>query len=174
MVSPRARKALHRVHQHTNRILSADFEGNSVTTIMSVYSPTNMAPIEEVERFYNYLRTAIHHVPAHNFLIILGDYNARLGQEDAAFTYHDNTNCNGAQLAAFLTEHDLLAANTLFRKRMGKRWTFQDRATSQLDYIMVRRKWRKSILNAEFYSTFDSVELQSLCGRDKAAPELEG
>ncbi|KAJ8418922.1 hypothetical protein AAFF_G00004210 [Aldrovandia affinis] len=27
----------------------------------------------------------------------------------------------------------------------------------QLDYILVRRKWRKSILNAESYSTFDSV-----------------
>ncbi|KAJ8335845.1 hypothetical protein SKAU_G00391870 [Synaphobranchus kaupii] len=43
---------------------------------------------------------------------------------------------------------------------MGKRWTFQDRATSmlrQLDYILVRCKWRNSILNAEPYSTFNSV-----------------
>ncbi|KAJ8361779.1 hypothetical protein AAFF_G00422150 [Aldrovandia affinis] len=89
-----------------------------------------------------------------------GDFNARLGPEDAPFTYHTNTNRNGEHLAALLTEHELLAANTLFRKRMGKRWTFQDRATSmrrQLDYILVRRKWRKSILNAESYSTFDSV-----------------
>ena len=160
MVSPQARKALRRVHPHTNRILSADFEGNPVTTVMSVYSPTNVAPIEEVEKFYDDLRTAIHHVPAHNFLIILGDFNARLGPEDAPFTYHTNTNRNGEHLAALLTEHELLAANTLFRKRMGKRWTFQDRASSmrrQLDYILVRRKWRKSILNAESYSTFDSV-----------------
>ena len=58
MVSPRARKALRRVHSHTNRILSADFEGNPVTTVMSVYSPTNVAPIEEVEKFYDDLRTA--------------------------------------------------------------------------------------------------------------------
>ncbi|KAJ8389331.1 hypothetical protein AAFF_G00120390 [Aldrovandia affinis] len=89
-----------------------------------------------------------------------GDFNARLGPEDAPFTYHTNTNRNGEHLAALLTERRLLAANTLFRKRMGKRWTFQDRATSmrrQLDYILVRRKWRKSILNAESYSTFDSV-----------------
>ncbi|KAJ8403068.1 hypothetical protein AAFF_G00359840 [Aldrovandia affinis] len=89
-----------------------------------------------------------------------GDFNARLGPEDAPFTYHTNTNRNGEHLAALLTEHELLAANTLFRKRMGKRWTFQDRATSmrrQLDYILVRKKWRKSILNAESYSTFDSV-----------------
>ncbi|KAJ8401509.1 hypothetical protein AAFF_G00384280 [Aldrovandia affinis] len=155
MVSPRARKALRRVHPHTNRMLSADFEGSPVTTVMSVYSPTNVALIEELERFYDDLRTAIHHVPAHNFLIILGDFNARLGPEDAPFTYHTNTNRNGEHLAALLTKHELLAANTLFRKRMGKRWTFQDRATSmrrQLDYILVRKKWRKSILNAESYS----------------------
>jgi hypothetical protein len=44
--------------------------------------------------------------------------------------------------------------------RMGKRWTFQGRASGmlrQLDYIHVRLKWRSSILNAEPYSTFNSV-----------------
>ncbi|KAJ3591155.1 hypothetical protein NHX12_009102 [Muraenolepis orangiensis] len=160
MVSPRARRALRRVQQHTDRILVADFEGNPVTTVMSVYSPTNAAPVEDVEKFYDELRTAIHHVPAHNFLVMLGDFNARLGPEDAPFTYHNNTNRNGEYLSALLTEHELLAANTLFRKRMGKRWTFQDRASGmlrQLDYILVRRKWRSSVLNAESYSTFDSV-----------------
>ncbi|KAJ3593132.1 hypothetical protein NHX12_005469 [Muraenolepis orangiensis] len=139
MVSPRARRALRRVQQHTDRILVADFEGNPVTTVMSVYSPTNAAPVEDVEKFYDELRTAIHHVPAHNFLVILGDFNARLGPEDAPFTYHNNTNRNGEYLSALLMEHELLAANTLFRKRMGKRWTFQDRASGmlrQLDYIL--------------------------------------
>ncbi|KAJ8397433.1 hypothetical protein AAFF_G00439820 [Aldrovandia affinis] len=127
---------------------------------MVVYSPTNVAPVEEVEKFYEDLRTTVRDVPAHNFLAILGDFSARLGPDDTPFTYHDSTNRNGEHLAALLTEHELLAANTLFRKRMGKRWTFQDRATGmtrQLDYILVRRKWRTSILNAESYSTFDSV-----------------
>ncbi|KAJ8384488.1 hypothetical protein AAFF_G00205090 [Aldrovandia affinis] len=156
LLSPRARKALRRVHQHTDRILIADFDGNPVV----MYSPTNVAPVEEVEKFYEDLRTTVRDVPAHNFLAILGDFNARLGPEDAPFTYHDSTNRNGEHLAALLMEHELLAANTLFRKRMGKRWTFQDRATGmtrQLDYILVRRKWRTLILNAESYSTFDSV-----------------
>ena len=74
-------------------------------------------------------------------------------------TYQRSTS-NGESLATLLMKHELLAANTLFRKRMGKRWTFQDRATGlvrQLDYILVRRRWRNSILNAEPYSTFDSV-----------------
>ena len=52
----------------------------------------------------------------------------------------------------FLSENELLAANTLFEKRKGKRWTFKDHATGdlrQLDYVLVRKKWRNSILNAE-------------------------
>ena len=58
---------------------------------MSAYSPTNAAPVEDAQKFYDDLSTAIHHVPAHNsihhvpannFLVILGDFNTRLGPED--------------------------------------------------------------------------------------------
>ena len=160
LLGSRARKALRRVHHHTDRILSAEFSGNPVTTVIVVYSPTNVSPSEEMEKFYEDLTTAVHDVPAHNFLAILGDFNARIGPEDAPFPYHDSTNRNGAYLTALLMEHQLLAANTLFQKRAGKRWTFRDRASGtqrQLDYILVRRKWRNSILNAEPYSTFSSV-----------------
>ena len=160
MLSSRARRALRRVYHHTDRILIAEFSGNPVTTVIVVYSPTNVASSEVVEVFFEDLATAVRDVPAHNFLAILGDFNARLGPEDVPFPYHDSTNRNGAYLTAFLTENELLAANTIFRKRTGKRWTFRDRATGmlrQLDYILVRRKWRNSIMNAEPYSTFSSV-----------------
>ena len=128
---------------------------------MCVYSPTNVAHhATEVEEFYIALRSAIQQTPAHNFLVILEDFNARLGPEDAPFPYHSSTNTNGEHLSALLMEQGLLAANTLFRKRMGKRWTFRDRGTNvlrQLDYILVRRKWRSSVLNAEPYSSFQTV-----------------
>ena len=85
-----------------------------------------------------------------NFLAILGDFSARLGLEDALYTYHDITNRNGMHLSEFMIEHQLFSANTQFRKKSGKRWTFRDRGTRttrQLDYILVRRKCRNSILN---------------------------
>uniref|UniRef100_A0A8C5B1I1 Endonuclease/exonuclease/phosphatase domain-containing protein n=1 Tax=Gadus morhua TaxID=8049 RepID=A0A8C5B1I1_GADMO len=160
LLGSRARKALRWVYQHTERILIAEFSSNPLTTVIVVYSPTNVAPTEEAEKFFEDLATAVRGFPAHNFLAILGDFNARLGPEDTPFPYHDSTNRNGAYLTALLMEHELLAANTLFQKRQGKRWTFQDRATRmvrQLDYILVRRKWRNSILNAEPYSSFSSV-----------------
>ncbi|KAK1902375.1 Craniofacial development protein 2 [Dissostichus eleginoides] len=101
MLGPLARKALRRVYHHTDRILIAEFSGNPVTTVIVVYSPTNVAPSEEVEKFYEDLATAVRDVPVHNFLAILGDFNARLGPEDAPYPYHDSTNRNGAYLRPF-------------------------------------------------------------------------
>ncbi|ELU10200.1 hypothetical protein CAPTEDRAFT_65122, partial [Capitella teleta] len=160
MLSPKARKALRTVTPITERILVAEFDSNPVTTVIVIYSPTNVAPVEEAEAFYEKLGEIIRDVPAHNFLAVLGDFNARLGPEDALYTYHGETNHNGKLLVDLLTEHDLLAANTQFRKKRRKRWTFLDRCTRakrQLDYILVRKKWRNSVLNAEPYHTFCTV-----------------
>ena len=78
MLGSLACRALQRVHKHTNRILMAEFAGNPVTTVLVVYSPTNTALPEDVEKFYEDLTTAVRGVPAHNFLAILGDFNARI------------------------------------------------------------------------------------------------
>ena len=59
MLGSSARKALRRVYHHTDRILIAEFSGNPVTTVMVVYSPTNVAPSDEVELFYQDLATAV-------------------------------------------------------------------------------------------------------------------
>ncbi|ELT96954.1 hypothetical protein CAPTEDRAFT_106046, partial [Capitella teleta] len=160
LLDSRARKSLRRATSHSKRILVAEFDCNPVTTIIVAYSPTNASAPEDAESFYEDLGVAIREVPAHNFLAILGDFNARLGTGDAPFTHHNETNRNGWHLLELMKEHGLLAANTEFQKKRGKRWTYQDRCTGtkrQLDYILVRRKWRNSVLNAEPYSSFCSV-----------------
>ena len=100
--------------------MCATFSGNPATTIIVAYSPTNVAEEAEVQKFYDSVRAAIQDTPKHNFLSILGDFNARLGHEDARFPFHVNTNRNGEHLADLLTENNLLAANTCFKKRPDK------------------------------------------------------
>ncbi|ELT89219.1 hypothetical protein CAPTEDRAFT_186251 [Capitella teleta] len=85
MLSPKARKALRTVTPITERILVAEYDSNPVTTVIVIYSPTNVAPVEEAEAFYEKLGEIIRDVPAHNFLAVLGDFNARLGPEDALY-----------------------------------------------------------------------------------------
>ena len=160
LLSGRAKKALSDIRSFSLRVLVANFAGSPATTTTVAYSPTNVSDINEIENFYEHLRAAIRSTPSHNFLTTLGDFNARLGSEEVRFPFHDTTNRNGEFLAELLAEHDLLAANTNFNKRMGKRWTFCDRGTQtkrQLDYILVRRKWRNSILNAEAYNSLEAL-----------------
>jgi hypothetical protein len=160
LLDHKARKALLKVKSISKRIMTAEFDGNPKTSIIVVYAPTNNSEEEETEGFYNELRNTLQDIPAHNFLALIGDLNARLGPSDAPYTLHNQTNRNGEYLADLLLEFGLIAANTQFRKRPGKLWTFRDRATDslrQLDYIIVRRKWRNSVQNAEAYSTFSTV-----------------
>ncbi|XP_072022739.1 uncharacterized protein [Amphiura filiformis] len=86
-------------------------------------------------------------------------FNATVGLEDTKFTYHDTTNRNGKYLVELATEKNLIIANTQFRKKAGKLWTFTSPGGNkyQLDYILIRRKWRNSLQNAEAYNTFASV-----------------
>ncbi|XP_038053581.1 craniofacial development protein 2-like [Patiria miniata] len=160
LLSRRARKALQSVNSLSPRVLVATFDGNPATTVVVASSPHNHSEEADVEQFYLDLRAVAEQVPVHHFLTFLGDFNAWIGRDDALFTYHDETNRNGEHLVSFIEEHNLLAANTMFQKRPSKFWTHKDRASDdkcQLNYILVRRKWRNSVVNAEAFSTFETV-----------------
>jgi hypothetical protein len=73
MLSPKARKALPIVTPLTERILVAEIDSNPVTTVIVVYSPTNVVVVEE--SFYESMEEIIRDVPAYNFLAVLGDFN---------------------------------------------------------------------------------------------------
>jgi exonuclease III len=53
-------------------------------TIISVYAPTedeNKRKAEDVERFYNKLSDVCDQTPRNDALILLGDFNAKIGKE---------------------------------------------------------------------------------------------
>jgi len=98
-------------------------------------------------------------VPLHNFLVISGDLNAKLGPDDGKFTYNKETNRNGELLIDFMKEFNLFSSNTSFMKPKGQLWTFEypKGGRAQLDYLIFRKKWRNSVEDARSYSTFSTV-----------------
>ena len=103
------------------------------------------------------LGNGIQRKPAQNFLIVLGDFNARLGPEDAPHIYHSSTNRNGSHQVVFTLDHSLIAANTQFQKRKSNLCTFKGSASDclkQLEDILTRRKWRNSVRNVEAFNYF--------------------
>ena len=160
LISSHAYNALNSVEKISPRIMIATFNGNPQTTVISCYSPTNVSNEVEVERFYQELSSVTRQVPKHNILILGGDFNAHLGQEDCfTFAYHLQTNRNGSMLKDFLQENKLICLNTNFQKRVGQLWTHRapNGKKAQLDYVIVNRKWKNSAKNCRAFNSFVSV-----------------
>jgi len=153
LLSPRAADNLLSLRKVSNRIIVAEFNSNPKTTFVTCYSPTNVSEQVDIDNFYSILSHTIHSIPAHNFLILAGDFNAQLGVDNVKFSYHESTNRNGNKLFDFMFQHQLVATNTLFMKSANKLWTFQHPSgnKSQIDYVL------DSVRNAQSYFSFSSV-----------------
>ena len=102
----------------------ANFQSNPVLTNIVTYAPCDYEHEVIKNIFYEKLRTTIEQVPSHDCLIILNDTNASMGLEDMQYTYSTSITNNGILLIEMLEEYHLLVANSHFRKKMGKLWTW--------------------------------------------------
>ena len=137
----------------------ATFHGNPQTTLICCYSPTNVSDENEVDNFYEVLESVTRSVPKHNLLIIGGDFNAHLGQQDGfKFAYHHQSKPNGIKMKDFLHANNLVCLNTTFRKRPGQIWTHlaPNGNRAQLDYLIISNKWRNGE-NCRAFNSFVSV-----------------
>lgn len=163
LLSSKAYSAISLIKPYGSRVLTMSFDGNPRLTAITVYSPTEAAPAEEAEDFHNTLRQAMNDVPAHHLLMTFGDMNARLGKEnddDPRWYFHDRTNRNGGLLRDTALECNMEITNTRFKKRIGKMWTHLSDGTlnkGQLDFVLVRQKWKNSVKNTEAYDIFNSL-----------------
>ncbi|XP_072028122.1 craniofacial development protein 2-like [Amphiura filiformis] len=159
LISPRAINSCMSIISHNERIMEISLLGNPTSTVLCCYSPHNEQPEEAVISFYQELSSTVNAIPAHNLLIIGGDFNAQLGPLDALFTPAKETNRNGNHMKDFLQEHNLIATNTRFQNRINRLWTHRrpNGQLVQLDFVLVRKKWINSIKNSRAYSSFEGV-----------------
>ena len=115
-------------------------------TIISAYAPT-MTHTDE--SFYEDLDRAIREAPRNDKLIILGDFNARVGCESDMWRKvigkHGigKTNSNGQLLLAKCNEHGLTITNTIFQQPNKYKTTWMHPRSKQwhmLDYVIVRQR----------------------------------
>ena len=155
-----AYKSLNSIESITPRNLVANFNGNPQTTVICCYSPTNVTEEAECEKFYEELSSLTRQIPRHNVLIIAGDFNAHLGQDNGyKFAYHQQTNRNGTMFCNFLKEQNL-PLNTYFQKGDGQRWTYTapNGAKAQLDYLIINKKWKNSAKDCRAFNSFEGVK----------------
>ena len=155
-------KCLQSVKSITNRIITATFYGNPKPTVTSIYAPTECAPPDDRNEFYNNLEDHLEQVKTQNIRLVEGDFNARVGRDShlASYRFYDTTNNNGERLVSMCEEQKLRPAQMTFPQLKCRQWTWMRPTGSkhQLDHILINSKWSNSLWNCRAYST---VELDS-------------
>jgi hypothetical protein len=114
-------------------------------TCIQVYSPTTSAETADIEDFYGSLHLGLNEIPKKGVLILMGDWNSKVGKGEEPGTVGryglGNRNEAGEGLLDFCEEYGLFLANTYFEQpeRRVYTWTSPDgQYSNQIDYILGR------------------------------------
>uniref|UniRef100_A0A8D8Z0H2 Craniofacial development protein 2 n=1 Tax=Cacopsylla melanoneura TaxID=428564 RepID=A0A8D8Z0H2_9HEMI len=149
--------------QHSDRIIMVKIKTEpNDTIIIQLYMPTSGAPDEEIEKIYDEVNKLIDTTKADDNIIILGDMNAIVGEGREGTTVgqygHGRRNERGNQLIEFCTRNNLVITNTLFMHHKRRRHTWiapGDIRREQLDYIMVKKRFKNQVKNCRSHPGAD-------------------
>lgn len=128
--------------------------------VISAYAPIEDACAMEKDSFYDQLELLMKSVKSSDFLLLGGDFNARIGPRCSAERLSAGPfglgvrNDNGNRMMTFMQTSKLFAANTNFRhkRRHLATWRSPDGKTfNQIDYVLVKSRWRTSVQDARSY-----------------------
>ena len=120
---------------------------DNFATIISVYAPTMTNPDENKEAFYNQLASVLSGIPRTDKLMLIGDFNARIGRENDKWPLvmgkHGIGKCNsnGELLLALCSEFELIVTNTMFKQKDECKTTWmhpRSRHWHMIDFIITR------------------------------------
>jgi len=89
-------------------------------------------------------------------LVVMGDWSAKIGQTNikskivGKFGLGER-NERGDRLEDFCQANDFFISNTMFQQHPRRLWTWKspgDNARNQIDYILMKRRWRSSLFSA--------------------------
>uniref|UniRef100_A0A670HPY9 Endonuclease/exonuclease/phosphatase domain-containing protein n=1 Tax=Podarcis muralis TaxID=64176 RepID=A0A670HPY9_PODMU len=157
IVNKRVAKAVLGCNLKNDRMISIRIQGRPFNiTVIQVYAPTTGAEETEIDQFYEDLQHLIEVTPKKDVLLIIGDWNAKVGRQEIKGTTGKfglgDQNEAGQRLIEFCQENKLVITNTLFQqhKRRLYTWTSPDgQHRNQIDYILCSQRWRSSIQSAK-------------------------
>ena len=124
-------------------------------TIIQVYAQTSDASDENLDSFYNTVQEALDKTTPRDLLVMMGDWNAKVGKTERKNSHigihgMGEQNERVVKLAEFCISNDLTIGKTIFPHHPRILYTWRspgERTRNQIDYIVVKRRWRTSLLN---------------------------
>ena len=124
-------------------------EKSNYMTIVCAYAPTLVATEEAKDAFYASLSAVLQAVDHRDKLVLLGDFNARVGCDhvvwEGVLGRHGTgkMNNNGLRLLTMCQEFNLLITNTLFQLKDKHKNTWKHPRSGHwhmLDHVIIRRR----------------------------------
>lgn len=128
--------------------LRVPLEKKRYITLVNVYAPTMTYSNEEKDAFYQELTQVVQRVPREDKILILGDFNARVGTDWETYTEvigkfgKGMKNSNGELLLNFCAQQGLCITNTFFHQPEKNFYTWKHARTGRyhlLDYVLARK-----------------------------------
>ncbi|CAF2370343.1 unnamed protein product [Rotaria sp. Silwood2] len=132
-------------------------------TLVQVYAPTTTAEEEVTATFYEELERASKKIPKNDIMMMMGDFNAKVGKQNVIgpavgpFGLGE-ANDAGDRFREFCEEHELILVNTWFKKHPRRLYTWKSpdgKSRNQIDYITINQKWKTSVMDCTTYPGAD-------------------
>ena len=118
-------------------------------TLISAYAPTLNSTQLEKDCFYDSLNAIIKKVPSSHKLLLMGDFNARVGVDYSSWEKvlgkHGvgRENSNGTLLLSLCAQNELIITNTIFQQADRFKTTWMHPGTKRwhlIDYVITRQR----------------------------------
>jgi endonuclease/exonuclease/phosphatase family metal-dependent hydrolase len=129
-------------------------------TIINAYAPTENSKEEEKTKFYDKLEKVCEKVKRNDILMIVGDFNAKIGKEErnegvaGKETIHDTTNDNGAKICDLAAATNTFIVSTQYRHKREHKITWMipgGTEGNQIDHMLISKKWKRIIQDVRTY-----------------------
>ena len=152
-------KSVMNIKQISSRIILLRISASPMNlSVVQVYALTNSYDDETVEEFYELIGKTLITIPNKDFIIIQGDWNAKVGGDgyeawsNAIGRYGlGKTNERGFRLLEFAQKHKLVLANTIHPQKNSRKSTWHSldgKMHSQIDFILTPKGFKSSINKA--------------------------
>ncbi|XP_039433298.1 uncharacterized protein LOC120415756 [Culex pipiens pallens] len=128
-------------------------------SIINVHSPHSGSEDDDKDAFYEQLNWTYNSCPKHDVKIVIGDFNAQVGQEEefrpviGKFSAHVRTNENGLRLIDFATSKNMAVRSTCFQHNLRDKYTWRSPqgTESQIDHVVIDGRHFSDIIDVRTY-----------------------
>ena len=159
IVSAKIRKSLLAFEPLSDRLCKLRLRGKFRNiTLLSTYAPTEDSSDTLKDEFYDQLSRECEKAHKYDILILLGDFNAKIGTENfiatvaGKYTLHEETSENGKRLGQLAARYNMIIKSTCFEHKRIHKGTWICPGTNvvnQIDHVVINKRHASIIIDVK-------------------------